>query len=83
MGTFRHFIVMSSLTFLIEILVVTSITFLIIYLQPAPALSAAVFIFVVLFIFSKFNKKRLSKIGKDRQYYDALTMQHLNQGLDG
>tara|TARA_A100001015_G_scaffold55141_1_gene60586 strand:- start:4060 stop:5802 length:1743 start_codon:yes stop_codon:yes gene_type:complete len=82
-GTFRHFIVMSSLTFLIEILVVASITFLILYLQPAPALSAAVFIFVVLFIFSKFNKKRLSKIGKDRQYYDALTIQHLNQGLDG
>ena len=34
-------------------------------------------------IFSKINKKRLSKIGKDRQYHDALKIQHLNQGLNG
>ncbi len=82
-GTFRHYIVMSSLTFFIEVLVIISIALLIIYLQPIPAISASISILFFLYIFTKLNKKRLSKIGKDRQYYDALTIQHLNQGLDG
>ena len=82
-GTFRHYIVMSSLTFFIEVLVIISIALLIIYLQPIPAISASLSILFFLYIFTKLNKKRLSKIGKDRQYYDALTIQHLNQGLDG
>ena len=74
---------MSSLTFFIEVLVIISIALLIIYLQPIPAISASLSILFFLYIFTKLNKKRLSKIGKDRQYYDALTIQHLNQGLDG
>ena len=44
---------------------------------------AAISIIICLIIFSKINKSRLSKIGKDRQYHDALKIQHLNQGLNG
>ncbi len=82
-GTFRHFVVMASLTFFIEILVIISIALLIIYLQPIPAISAAVSMLFFLLIFSQITKKRLAIIGKNRQRYDALTIQHLNQGLDG
>ena len=81
--SFRHFVITSSLTLFIEILVLVSIASLIIFLQPIPAIVAAVSIAICLMIFSKINKKRLSKIGKDRQYHDALKIQHLNQGLNG
>lgn len=80
---FRHLVVNSSLTLFIEILVLTSIVSLIIFLQPIPATVAAISIIICLIIFSKINKSRLSKIGKDRQYHDALKIQHLNQGLNG
>jgi ATP-binding cassette, subfamily B, bacterial PglK len=82
-GTFRHFVVMASLTFFIEILVIISIALLIIYLQPIPSIGAAVSMLFFLLIFSQITKKRLAIIGKNRQRYDALTIQHLNQGLDG
>ena len=81
--SFRHFVITSSLTLFIEILVLVSIASLIIFLQPIPAIVAAFSIAICLMIFSKINKKRLSKIGKDRQYHDALKIQHLNQGLNG
>ena len=81
--SFRHFVITSSLTLFIEILVLVSIASLIIFLQPIPAIVAAVSIAICLMIFTKINKKRLSKIGKDRQYHDALKIQHLNQGLNG
>ena len=80
---FRHYIISSSLTLSIEILVLMSISSLIIYLQPVPAISAACLIFICIIILSKIIKRRLIKISKERQYHDALKIQHLNQGLNG
>lgn len=80
---FRHYILISFLTFFIEILVLMSIISLIVYLYPIPALTASIIILFFLFILTKLNKKRLNKISKERQNYDSYTIQHLNQGLKG
>lgn len=80
---FRVNIINSSLTLLVEIMIVLFISCLLIYIVSFETILIILFVFLIVIFYSKLNKNKILSLGALRQNEDALRIRHLKQGLDG
>ena len=76
--------VISSAQMLIsELMVLTGITVLLLFVEPIGALIVAVVLGGAAWSFHRITRDRISRWGVERQIHDGLRIQHLQQGLGG
>jgi len=66
-----------------EVILLLTLLFLLVVIEPFVTLSVATFLLVISFIFIKFAKSKISIISNQRQVHESLKTQHLRQGLNG
>ena len=68
---------------IVEITVLTGISFLLILTEPIGALSLIIFFTMLSYLFQNFTKKRLAIWGKKRLGFEVEMLKNIVNGLDG
>ena len=73
--------VIPTLLIFSDTLVLIGLIIVLIYFQPLITSSALLFLILICILFLKFTKKKITKIGLDRQKYEGARIKHFNQGI--
>jgi len=72
-----------SFLLLAEIMIITGISTLLLFIEPFGAFLVMFVFFCSSFVFHYFTKDRVLRWGKERQYHDGFRIQHAQQGFGG
>ncbi len=82
-NSFTFYVVLPSLYFLAEMLMIVGIGALLFYIEPLGALVSFVILLMAGWIFQRLTYKSVKKNGLSRQHHEGKRIQHLQQGLGG
>ena len=82
-NSFTFYVVLPSLYFLAEMLMIAGLGALLFYIEPFGALISLVILMIAGWFFQKLTYKSVKKNGLSRQYHEGKRIQHLQQGLGG
>ncbi len=83
MQLFVQNVIIPIVRLLTEIIVISAIVFLLIFMEPIGAVFLFIFTLFAIFIFQFLTKSILQKWGERRQYHEGFLIQKIQEGLSG